>query len=213
MALVNAFLLILADIAAETPCDAGDETEWESQAREEEFPEETIHTDALEIMVNLAAQLCEASSGPENSEYLVSTGVPPSSGESNKCQPHDFFSCLCLGRQLPGSMCTFRYRFVDPGTTAFLHFKFFRLLPPEDAKTLEVLMSIMSRLMEQQEPRYSVAALELLGLLLQDEICRPRLGNYVGSVSFCSYCHLGSSGVACFINGSNRNADAGAAFL
>lgn len=49
-------------------------------------------------------------------------------------------------------------------------------------EALEMLMGIVSRLMEQQEARYPFAALELLALLLEDEVSRTHLGTYVGAV-------------------------------
>lgn len=40
-------------------------------------------------------------------------------------------------------------------------------------------MNIVFRLMQQNEPLYAIAALELLALLLEDDTCRPLLGNFV----------------------------------
>ncbi|CDI85590.1 hypothetical protein, conserved [Eimeria praecox] len=44
---------------------------------------------------------------------------------------------------------------------------------------LAKLMNIFSLLVEQEDPRYSYTALELLALLLDDDSCRPLLGPYV----------------------------------
>lgn len=43
-------------------------------------------------------------------------------------------------------------------------------------------MNIFSLLVEQQDPRYSFTALELLALLLDDDTCRPLLGPYADKV-------------------------------
>lgn len=48
-------------------------------------------------------------------------------------------------------------------------------------------MNIFSLLVEQEDPRYSYTALELLALLLDDETCRPLLGPYVDKVCACFY--------------------------
>lgn len=48
-------------------------------------------------------------------------------------------------------------------------------------------MNIFSLLVEQEDPRYSYTALELLALLLDDGTCRPLLGPYVEKVCTCTY--------------------------
>ncbi|CDJ46071.1 hypothetical protein, conserved [Eimeria brunetti] len=48
---------------------------------------------------------------------------------------------------------------------------------------LAKVMSIFSLLVEQEDPRYSYTALELLALLLDDGTCRPLLGPYVDKLT------------------------------
>ncbi|XP_026191996.1 uncharacterized protein LOC34620828 [Cyclospora cayetanensis] len=150
--LVNDLLLILADAAVAAPAGLEDAAGWEAQAREEETPEETLHSVALELMAEAAAALCD---NPGHDQ-----GAP-------------------RNPQLEAA---------SPGS-------------PD---VMEMLMKIVSRLLEQEEPRYGFSALELLGLLLDDDTCRPLLGNFMEPlITSCmaavksSFAHLRWGGLKC----------------
>ena len=69
--------MLLADAAAGVPSEWEDAGSWESQAREEETPEETLHSLALELMAETAATLCETSSGDDG---VAALEIAPSGG-------------------------------------------------------------------------------------------------------------------------------------
>lgn len=66
MALVDELLMLLADAAAASPCDWESAAAWESQAREEETGEETLHSVALQLMADIASMLCSSCSGQDH---------------------------------------------------------------------------------------------------------------------------------------------------
>ncbi|CDJ62423.1 hypothetical protein, conserved [Eimeria necatrix] len=132
MALVDELLMLLADAAATSPCDWENIAAWESQAREEETGEETLHSVALQLMADIASMLCSSGSGQDHGADGGSAGKSFSGG----------------------------------------------------LNALSKLMNIFSLLVEQQDPRYSFTALELLALLLDDDTCRPLLGPYADKLVF-----------------------------
>lgn len=80
MPLVNDLMLLLAEVAARAPNEEEDAAAWEAQAREDETPEETIRTVAVELMAEVASALCESSSH-DHSGHAVPAGPAASRGE------------------------------------------------------------------------------------------------------------------------------------
>ncbi|CDJ28095.1 uncharacterized protein EMH_0037830 [Eimeria mitis] len=80
----------------------------------------------------------------------------------------DIASMLCGSAQEPGA----DGGYAEAGTSS-----------TGGPHVLSKLMNIFSLLVEQEDPRYSYTALELLALLLDDDTCRPLLGPYVDKLT------------------------------